>query len=170
LPAEATVRLARADGAFEAAGTLRARRTLAERGIGRWPALLLAALVLIAAAVVLARLRFASAGELVVTAGGRQTVHRLPRSGATIGSAAGNTVVVADRRVSGQHAVLRVRRGGIIITDLRSTNGTQVNERPVRTATIGEGDRVLLGGAVGLVYRKTTRPGGLARPGRRGGS
>ncbi len=170
LPADVTLRVTRADGELAADGTLRARRALAERGIGRWPALLLAALVLIVAAVVLARLRFASAGELVVTAGGRQTVHRLPRSGATIGSAAGNTIVVAEPRVSRQHAVLRVRRGAVIITDLRSTNGTQVNERPVRTATIGEGDRVLLGGAVGLVYRRTTRPAGLALPGRRGGS
>jgi pSer/pThr/pTyr-binding forkhead associated (FHA) protein len=119
---------------------------------------------------VLVRTRFASAGELVVTVDGRPSVHRLPRSGATIGSAAGNTVVVADRRVSHQHAVLRVRRGGIIVTDLRSTNGTQVNGQPVRTATIGEGDRVLLGGAVQLVYRKTTRPGRFARPDRRGGS
>jgi hypothetical protein len=170
LPAEVTLRLARDGGALEAGSTLRVRRALAERGIGRWPALLLVALAVAVAVVVLVRTRFASAGELVVTVDGRQTVHRLPRSGATIGSVAGNTVVVVDRRVSHQHAVLRVRRGGIIITDLRSANGTQVNGQPVRTATIGEGDRVLLGGAVQLVYRKTTRPGRFARPDRRGGS
>jgi hypothetical protein len=170
LPAEVTLRLARDGGALAAGGTLRARRALAERGIGRWPALLLVALAVAAAVVVLVRTRFASAGELVVTVDGRPSVHRLPRSGATIGSAAGNTVVVVDRRVSGQHAVLRVRGSGIIVTDLRSTNGTQVNGQPVRTATIGEGDRVLLGGAVQLVYRKTTRPGRIARPDRRGGS
>jgi hypothetical protein len=170
LPAEVTLRLTRDGGALEAGGTLRARRALAERGIGRWPALLLVALAVAAAVVVLVRTRFASAGELVVTVDGRQTVHRLPSSGATIGSAPGNTVVVADRRVSHQHAVLRVRQGGIIVTDLRSTNGTQVNGQSVRTATIGEGDRVLLGGAVQLVYRKTTRPGRFARPDRRGDS
>ncbi|MHB8079757.1 MAG: FHA domain-containing protein, partial [Candidatus Krumholzibacteriia bacterium] len=170
LPAAVTLRLASAGAALEADGTLRARRALARRGLGRGPALLLAALVLVVAAVVLVRLRFASAGELVVTVDGRETVRRLPRSGATIGSAAGNTIVVPDPRVSPQHAVLRVRGGAIIVTDLRSATGTQVNERPVRTATIGEGDRVLLGGAVRLVYRRTTRPGRLARPGRRGGS
>ena len=138
-----------------ASGTLRARRLLKERGIGFWPALIVAVLALGGGAALVAHFRFASAGELIVSHDGNRLSHRLPRSGASIGSAAGNTLRIEDRRVSPNHAVLRLRRGGLILTDLRSTHGTQVNGRLVKTAVVADGDNIVLGGSVEITYRKS---------------
>ncbi len=87
---------------------------------------------------------------------GRIVEQSLPRSGLTLGTRADSDLVIEDPRVSGHHAVIRVRGGEVILTDLRSTNGTTVNDQQVRTAQLGDGDRVLLGGAVELIYRKTS--------------
>jgi hypothetical protein len=56
----------------------------------------------------------------------------------------------ADRGVSGQHAVLRIRDSGITVTDLGSTNGTSLNgsdsllPRNAET-TLAVGDRIHVG-------------------------
>lgn len=70
-------------------------------------------------------------------------------SGLTIGRRAGNDVVIGDQRVSGQHARFDVRDGSLYVTDLGSSNGTQVNGamvagsrqlRPGDTVQIGESE------------------------------
>lgn len=48
-------------------------------------------------------------------------------AGATIGRREGNTIVLGDSRVSGQHARIEARDGGLYVTDLGSSNGTRVN-------------------------------------------
>jgi pSer/pThr/pTyr-binding forkhead associated (FHA) protein len=140
-----------------AEGTLRARVALSGRGWLSWPLGLLLLLVLILVLAITARLKLSSLGELVLVAAGGGTSFLVPAQGATIGSAADNTVVVVDRRVSRRHALLKRRGKDLILTDLRSTNGTQVNGQTVRTATIRDGDHILLGGAVELVYRRQAR-------------
>jgi pSer/pThr/pTyr-binding forkhead associated (FHA) protein len=87
----------------------------------------------------------------VIGAGSR---HAVPASGLTLGSGPDNAVVLADRRVSRAHAVVRPRGRAVVLTDLRSTNGTEVNGRRVTTATLRDGDRIVLGGTIELVYRQ----------------
>ncbi len=59
----------------------------------------------------------------------------------TIGRSPGNTLVLADRGISAQHARLVQRRGRWWVEDLGSTNGTWVNgQRVVRPVPIGPGD------------------------------
>jgi hypothetical protein len=56
----------------------------------------------------------------------------------------------ADRGVSGQHAVLRIRDDGVTITDLGSTNGTSLNGSDQLLANgeevpLADGDRIHVG-------------------------
>ena len=56
----------------------------------------------------------------------------------------------ADRGVSTQHAVLRIRDSGLTVTDLGSTNGTSLNGSNDRLAEgeetpLADGDRIHVG-------------------------
>ncbi len=73
------------------------------------------------------RLIVLEAGSSALQAG---QVVELP-DGATLGRSARGALVIADSSVSAEHArVFRVGRAWVV-TDLGSTNGTQVNETPV---------------------------------------
>jgi pSer/pThr/pTyr-binding forkhead associated (FHA) protein len=63
----------------------------------------------------------------------------------TIGRLPDNMIVIDNPAVSGRHA--RVLREGnhYVVEDLRSTNGTFVNEKPIARHTLLEGDVVLVG-------------------------
>ena len=63
----------------------------------------------------------------------------------SIGRLPDNTIVIDNPAVSGRHA--RVFREGnhYVIEDLKSTNGTFVNDKPIARHTLLEGDVVLLG-------------------------
>ena len=154
LPAALSVRLDGEPG-VAAQGALRERALVRRRGLGFWPALGLALLAAGAAGGVVLRWRRRSFGELVMRRDDGFAVVRLRGGEVSIGSAPRNTVTVADRRVSREHAVIALRGGKIILTDLRTTNGTCVNGQPVRTATLRDGDVIVLGGAVELVYRRS---------------
>lgn len=95
-----------------------------------------------------------TAGILQVRYEGRMEEHPIPRSGLTVGTKPDNQLVLSDRRVSGHHGVIRARGAEVILTDLRSTNGTKVNDVPIRTAHLREGDRILLGDAVEIYFLK----------------
>jgi hypothetical protein len=64
-----------------------------------------------------------------------------------IGRSEGNTVALADERVSRQHARLHARGGVLVLVDLESTNGTQVNGSRITEVAVGAGDVVEIGGA-----------------------
>lgn len=76
-----------------------------------------------------------------------ETGDRHPLSGnrLTIGRQQDNDVVINDPSVSRRHAVLERHGPTYIITDLNSTNGTQVNQSPVEKAVLEDEDRVTLG-------------------------
>lgn len=78
-------------------------------------------------------------GRLVDAAGRRFDV---PATGLTIGRAADNLLVVADDKVSRHHGAVTVTATGLVVSDLRSTNGIWVND--VRVS----GDRLLDNGDV----------------------
>lgn len=63
----------------------------------------------------------------------------------TIGRAPDNGLVLRDGRASRHHARIDARRGSLVLTDLGSTNGSFVNDRPVESIALGEGDRIRIG-------------------------
>ena len=54
-------------------------------------------------------------------------------------------VPLADGNVSRRHAELGRSEEGFVLRDLDSTNGTMVNGRRIRSATIGAGDEITIG-------------------------
>lgn len=63
----------------------------------------------------------------------------------SIGRLPDNTIVIDNPAVSGRHA--RVFREGdhFVVEDLKSTNGTFVNEKPIAKHTLADGDAMLIG-------------------------
>jgi predicted component of type VI protein secretion system len=63
----------------------------------------------------------------------------------TIGRLPDNMLVIDNPAVSGRHA--RVYKDGshFVLEDLKSTNGTFVNDKPIARHTLAEGDTVLVG-------------------------
>jgi MoxR-like ATPase len=65
----------------------------------------------------------------------------------TIGRHPENDLMLDDIMASSHHAELRRENGGWKIVDLGSSNGTLLNNAPVRTATLSSGDSVQIGGS-----------------------
>jgi len=83
--------------------------------------------------------RATSAGLIVLDAGESSltpgaTVRLEPAS--SLGRVAGNTIVIDDPHTSARHAELRFARGQWWLRDLGSSNGTLLNDEPVR-AVVG---------------------------------
>jgi len=57
-------------------------------------------------------------------------------------------MVLIEDMVSRKHAKLHIGESDLTISDLGSTNGTFVNGEKVKTATLKEGDRVLIGTSI----------------------
>jgi hypothetical protein len=75
--------------------------------------------------------------------------HPLTEDVITIGRAVENNIVITSKRVSREHA--RVSREGqrVVLEDLRSTNGTYLNdERLLTSVDLRDGDRVSIGDVV----------------------
>ncbi|MFN7974298.1 MAG: FHA domain-containing protein [Acidobacteriota bacterium] len=65
-------------------------------------------------------------------------------------------VVLDDPDVSRLHAVIERNESGVVLTDLRSTNGTYVNDAKVAVAVLNHGDVIRLGATEIRYY---VRPG-----------
>ena len=65
--------------------------------------------------------------------------------GVTIGRLPDNAVIIDNPAVSGHHARVFLEGHQVILEDLRSTNGTFVNGRPVTRHALQHGDEVLVG-------------------------
>ena len=74
-------------------------------------------------------------GEYPVDAESETTIGRLPD----------NTVVIDNPAVSGHHATIFVDGADYILEDLRSKNGTYVNEQHVVRGALHDGDVLLVG-------------------------
>jgi VWFA-related protein len=119
-----------------------------------WAAGGTAALLLVIAALAVARLR--SAGRLVFLDGPRNgEVHALRRGRLRIGAIEANDIVIPSMSVSRYHAELHVTGRKVEIVDLHSANGTLINgNRVERTAlTLRPGDRIRIAD-VELVYER----------------
>ena len=76
---------------------------------------------------------------------GPGVVHELRETVTLIGRSRRCDVVVEDPNVSRQHAEIRRQGDSYVIRDLGSTNGTRVNRRDARQATLQHGDRIEVG-------------------------
>jgi hypothetical protein len=72
----------------------------------------------------------------------------------TIGSVAGNTVVLADPAVSRKHAGIRKVDGSYELADLGSTNGVYVNGHKVPKKTLEPGDIIRVGNTEAVFKRE----------------
>ncbi len=73
--------------------------------------------------------------------------HPLTGAITRIGRFADNDIVLDDTDVSRHHAVITDTGTGFVITDLRSTNGIEVQGQRIRgSATLANGDRIRIGG------------------------
>ncbi len=63
----------------------------------------------------------------------------------TLGRDSSNLIQLNDSEASRQHARLRKDEAGYVLTDLGSSNGSFVNNEPVKERLLKTGDRVLLG-------------------------
>jgi pSer/pThr/pTyr-binding forkhead associated (FHA) protein len=71
----------------------------------------------------------------------------VPPEGLVLGRRASATVRVASSQVAPAHARIGLVNSGLGIEDLRSTNGTQVNDKPVTAlTTLHAGDRITIAG------------------------
>jgi hypothetical protein len=72
----------------------------------------------------------------------------------TIGSVAGNTVVLADPAVSRKHAGIRKLEGSYELADLGSTNGVYVNGHKVPKKALDPGDIIRVGNTEAVFKRE----------------
>jgi hypothetical protein len=72
----------------------------------------------------------------------------------TIGSVAGNTVVLADPAVSRKHAGIRKVSGSYELADLGSTNGVYVNGHKVPKKVLAQGDIIRVGNTEAVFKRE----------------
>ncbi len=63
----------------------------------------------------------------------------------SIGREAHNTIQLHDEKISRYHCKIQENNGDWILTDIDSTNGTQLNGQPIRIALIHSGDLIALG-------------------------
>jgi len=122
-----------------------------------WMTIVLAALAVLTAALVVAILVVrnrrpagpaASAPvyavlDVVYSDGGTKSFH--VRGPTSIGRSGENALVLHDDMVSERHAELVISRGGFLIRDLGSANGTFVNGRQVGEQSLAAGDQIKLG-------------------------
>jgi hypothetical protein len=84
---------------------------------------------------------------LTVTSGpGQGMVFSLNRQSPTsLGRAKANDIVLEDVSISSEHCRIRVEEDSFVVHDLKSTNGTFVNERRVLRQNLNEGDVIKVG-------------------------
>lgn len=76
----------------------------------------------------------------------------------TIGRSADADVLVLDEKASRVHCGIRYADGAFFIKDLKSKNGTYVNDKPMDLHQLRQGDRIRIGSTVFLF--ETEVPGG----------
>lgn len=81
-----------------------------------------------------------------------QTV-RLTEEMTTLGSVAGNTIVLADPAVSKKHVAIRRQQADYEVADLGSTNGIYVNGHKVPKKTLDPGDIIRVGNTEAVFKR-----------------
>ena len=74
-----------------------------------------------------------------------QTLRLLPGTVRTVGRGPRTDFVVDAALVSRVHCQLSASPDGLVVEDLKSTNGTFINDQRVRRSSLDAGDRLRLG-------------------------
>jgi len=100
--------------------------------------------------------------QLVIKEGDKEQAYSFSDEDVTIGRHASNDIQLENPKVSRYHAaILQGEEGGHLIRDLGSKNHTKLNGQNISRASLSEGDRIEIGGAV-IHYKEE-----MARPRRR---
>jgi pSer/pThr/pTyr-binding forkhead associated (FHA) protein/subtilisin family serine protease len=83
--------------------------------------------------------------------------YAVPPTGISVGRSKGSDINIGDELASRRHAHVDRRGTEFIITDLGSTNGTFVNDRPVREQLLRDGDEIRIGNTL-VRFHKDKRP------------
>ncbi len=86
-----------------------------------------------------------AASLIVVSGASRGEEHRVERSRWLIGRGPDVDVAFDDPEMSQRHTAIEFARGRFHVTDLDSTNGTEVNGTGVATSEVAHGDRIRIG-------------------------
>ena len=70
---------------------------------------------------------------------------QLTKDRTTLGRRPYNDIVIDNLAVSGEHAVLQMAGGEVVLEDLNSTNGTYVNGKTVKKQSLQAGDTIEIG-------------------------
>jgi len=98
--------------------------------------------------------------------GGAERRETFDKNEINVGRVQGNDLMLPKGNVSKRHARLLFRDGRVIVTDLKSTNGTYVNGRKIAQATIvREGDKIYVGDFVLRVELSASTPSPRASSG-----
>lgn len=91
--------------------------------------------------------------------------HTLDADEITIGRRNDNMIVISEGSVSGSHAKITRTNGRFVYEDLRSTNGSLLNGKQVKSAPLDTDDNLTLG-AVECVFigDPAERPASLPKP------
>jgi adenylate cyclase len=87
---------------------------------------------------------------------GTVTEYVLETNRTSLGRHPANTIRLADREVSKEHASIEVAAGTFLLRDLNSSNGTFVNGRRVRELRLKDGDEIALGSTCRLIFHGGT--------------
>ena len=103
--------------------------------------------------------RIVKMASLFVIRGRDQGKHFTIESGNyLIGREASSDIHLLDTESSRKHAELRVQSDGeIVLVDLKSSNGTEINGQRIDTATLRSGDRIEIGSTL-LIFTGTSTP------------
>lgn len=71
-------------------------------------------------------------------------LHELKEGEVVLGRAPEANISINDNRISRKHISIAVSKGGSVLSDLGSTNGTFVNGRKIQTHVLQDGDKVQL--------------------------
>ena len=101
---------------------------------------------------------------LLVTAGASagQVFNLSLESVTSIGRAKANDIVLEDVAISSQHCRVRPENGSFVVHDLKSTNGTFLNERRITRSPLTSGDMLKVG-ETSLQFRMDQKRDGAAR-------
>ena len=71
--------------------------------------------------------------------------HAISSALVTLGRAGGNDIVIDDKAVSREHAVIRRGDDGVFVVENKGSNGTTVNHLEVEQAELSDGDLITIG-------------------------
>jgi two-component system cell cycle response regulator len=66
----------------------------------------------------------------------------------TIGRSSQNSILLQDDSVSRNHCRIEKQGSNYVLTDMGSTNGTHINERPIQDAELRRGDQIKVGSTI----------------------